>query len=237
MAPVKPGSYLFRKESIAELRQRLGLSQAAMAERLGVPKNTVSRWETGATTPDGDSLAAIYSLGMEVGVVAQFFTPTTQKASVRDAALVYWYVDLSQWPMSPWLLSPSLGLERLDTLIRDEVRKRVPHASRELFKAFLSSPSSPVATQIKNLGWRVWEPEIWGFQGWSEEIYDQALSDAGQDPFASVVFLVATDVKHVETITELQERHVRVYLVTPRMSVVSSPLIEAVGKQRWIELA
>ncbi len=227
MAPVKPGSYLFRKESIAELRQRLGLSQAAMAEQLGVPKNTVSRWETGATTPDGDSLAAIYSLGMEVGIVAQFFASTKQQTRVRDAALAYCDIQLSPW----------LSLERLDSLIRDEVRNRVPHASRILFKAFLSSPNSQEATQFSNLGWRVWEPESWGFHNWSEDIYDQALSDAGQDPFASVVFLVTTDVKHVETIKELHERGVRVYLVTPRMSVVSSQLTEAVGKQRWIELA
>lgn len=226
MAPVKPGSYLFRKESIAELRQRLGLSQAAMAERLGVPKNTVSRWETGATTPDGDSLAAIYSLGMEVGIVAQFFASTKQQTRVRDAALVYWEVQLSRW----------LNIEQLDMLITDEVRKRVPHASRELFKAFLSSPSSHVATQIKNLGWRIWEPEIWGFHGWSEDIYDQALSDAGHGYESSVVFLVSTDGSHVDLIRELKERGARVYLITHRNYAVSPELVEAVGKRRWIEL-
>ena len=227
MTPVKPGSYLFRKESIVDLRQRLGLSQAALAERLGVPKNTVSRWETGATTPDGESLAAIYSLGMDVGIKADFFAPVKQKAPVRDTALVYWDVQLSLW----------LSLERLDTLITGEVRKRVSGTGRELFKAFLSAPSSHAAAELKSLGWRVWEPESWGFQGWSEDIYDQALSDAGHSYESSIVFLVTTDRSHTDLIRELKERGARVFLMTQRNYAVSSDLTEAVGKRRWIELA
>lgn len=43
MTPAKQGAYRFRKESIAEMRQTLGLSQSAMAAMLDLPKNTVSR--------------------------------------------------------------------------------------------------------------------------------------------------------------------------------------------------
>ena len=233
MAPVKPGAYLFRKESITELRQRLGLSQAAMAARIGVPKNTVSRWETGETTPDAQSLAAIYSLGMEVGVMATFFAPVKQKAPVRDAALVYWDV-----PTNYGLH----GIEPQSASIMAEVTKRMPRDARLLFKAFVGRNYSSQATKLEDLGWRVWESATWtGFADWSEEIYDQALSDAGQDPAGSVVFLVTADVRHVELIQELRERGVRVYLVAlGEMGilppVINTRLIEAVGRRRCIEL-
>lgn len=235
MTPVKPGAYLFRRESITELRQRLGLSQAAMATRIGVPKNTVSRWETGETTPDAQSLAAIYSLGMEVGIMATFFAPAKQKAPVRDAALVYWDVP-TQYGWHP--------IEPLSASIMDEAKRRVPHASaRRLFKAFVGRNDSVLTGKLEDLGWRVWESTTWmGFADWSEEVYDQALSDAGQNPSGSVVFLVTADTRHLELIQELQARNVRVYLVTQRSmgilsSVVSSQLIQAVGKRRWIELS
>ena len=235
MAPVNPGSYRFRKESIAELRQRLGLSQAEMAQRIGVPKNTVSRWETGATTPDADSLAAIYSLGQEKGIVASFFAPSKEQTKVRDAALVYW--DLSLIPT--WDIRT---LEQLDPLITEEVRKRVPHVDREIFKAFMGSTAPTVSDALGKLGWRVREQEGWVYPPSStDDIYSQALSDAGQDPDRSVVFLVTADKAHVDLIEELRDRNVLTYVMAPpSMGIwwpsVSPELIAAVGKRRFIDL-
>ena len=42
-------------ERIAELRASLGLTQAEMAEELGVRQQTVSEWETGRYLPRGAS--------------------------------------------------------------------------------------------------------------------------------------------------------------------------------------
>lgn len=229
MTPVQPGSYLFRKESIAEVRQRIGLSQAAMAAHIGVPQNTVSRWETGATTPDADSLAAIYSLGMKEGITVNFFVRMRRQVREKDSALVYWD--------APPNLRDIGNLEQMDTFIRDVVCRRVRSANRRLFKAFLAGPNSSASGLLERLGWRVWEPEGLIFStNWSDDIYEQALSDSGQDPTGSVVFLVTTDAGHVDTIKELKERGVHVYLMTPHISVVSTQLIEAVGRRRWIEL-
>ena len=36
-----------------------------MADLLGVPPNTLPRWETGWAVPDANSLAAVYSVAME----------------------------------------------------------------------------------------------------------------------------------------------------------------------------
>lgn len=68
MSPIKQGLYEFKKESLIEIRKKLGLSQGKMAELLGVPANTLSRWETGATIPDAGTLASIYSLARELGL-------------------------------------------------------------------------------------------------------------------------------------------------------------------------
>ncbi len=50
--------------SVASLRRRLRLSQAAFAERLGVRQQTVSEWETGRYRPRGAS-ARILSIVAE----------------------------------------------------------------------------------------------------------------------------------------------------------------------------
>ncbi len=49
-------------ERIAALRADLGLSQAEMAEELGVRQQTVSEWETGRYQPRGTSLRVLHHL-------------------------------------------------------------------------------------------------------------------------------------------------------------------------------
>ena len=39
-------------EKIALCRKKAGLSQEALADRLGLSRQAVSRWETGAAVPD-----------------------------------------------------------------------------------------------------------------------------------------------------------------------------------------
>ncbi len=224
MVPAKAQGYKFSPGSIVALRKRLGLSQGQMADRLGIAQNSLSRWETGATTPDANSLAAIHSVGAEEGIMPNFFVEEAVKkpVQVRDTALVYW--DIQN-------LAPShLNVADWDTLIKAEVRRRVPQASRKLFKAF-SNPIHQLATnQLEKKGWRVWEDH----GDWDEEIYDQAMSDAGQSPRSTVVFLITKDGDHADTVQELQRRGARVYLIAP--STASDALTSAVGSKRWIHL-
>lgn len=46
-------------EKIYELRRKGGLSQEALAEKIGVSRQAVSKWETGAATPELDKLRAL----------------------------------------------------------------------------------------------------------------------------------------------------------------------------------
>ena len=73
MAPANNGNFRFDPTSIVDLRNKLGLAQVDMARSLGVPSNTLSRWETGRATPDANSLAAIYSLAHDRGLNMNFF--------------------------------------------------------------------------------------------------------------------------------------------------------------------
>ena len=46
-------------ETLWRLRERAGLSQEALAEKLGVTRQTVSNWENGRATPDAHKLAKL----------------------------------------------------------------------------------------------------------------------------------------------------------------------------------
>ena len=222
MVPARRRGYNFNPASIVDLRQRLGLSQRQMASRLGIPQNSLSRWERGATTPDAESLAAIYSVGAEEGILPKFFAKETVKepVAVRDVALVYW--DIQN-------LAPSYSnAAEWDAFIRSEVHRRVPKAKRILLKAFSSTTHQLATNELEKKEWRVWEDH----GDWDEDIYDQAMSDAGQSPRHTVVFLVTADGDYADMVEELRNRGVRVYLIAP--STASKSLISAVGEKRWI---
>lgn len=80
--PVNPKDFEFRFSpgSLVEIRERLGLSQAKLAERLKVPVNTLSRWERSDTTPDANALAAIHSIAVKGGLKPEFFQRSTNRA-------------------------------------------------------------------------------------------------------------------------------------------------------------
>lgn len=72
VCPVTRRGFVFEPRSLVELRESLSLNQARMALALGVPTNTLSRWETGATTPDAATLAAVYSLATDHDIDPHF---------------------------------------------------------------------------------------------------------------------------------------------------------------------
>ena len=48
-------------ENIHALRRKSGLSQERLAEKIGVSRQAISKWETGAATPELDKLRALCS--------------------------------------------------------------------------------------------------------------------------------------------------------------------------------
>ena len=49
-------------EKLCQLRTQNGLSQSALAEKLGVSRQTVSKWESGMAKPELDKLVALSEL-------------------------------------------------------------------------------------------------------------------------------------------------------------------------------
>lgn len=46
-------------ERLLEYRNRVGLSQERLAEKIGVTRQTVSKWETNQSTPDFDKIVPL----------------------------------------------------------------------------------------------------------------------------------------------------------------------------------
>ena len=64
-------------KAIREGRDRLGMSQEALAERLGVSRQAVSKWESGASDPSTSTLLALAKL---VGIDAKELLDETKNA-------------------------------------------------------------------------------------------------------------------------------------------------------------
>ena len=226
MAPIKPGRYEYRPSSLIHLRQKLNLKQKEMAKLLDIPPNTLSRWENGASTPDAESLAAIYSLAKDKKVTPEFFhrrKATAKQTKGRSRLIVLWdfqYVAVS-----------SQQLDEIVGWVDSQLNKRFGSASYRLFKAFAWGHQTNTTDELVEKGWRVFEDndDLIG------EIYDHAKSDCGHDPEDTTVVLIALHEDYAELVAELKKQNVRVYLITPPNNFDES-LVDAVGRRRWIPL-
>ena len=239
MVPIKSGKYEYRPESLVEIRKNLGLKQTEMARLLSIPANTLWRWETGATKPDAESLAAIYSLAMDHKVTPRFFQkrrvmpkPTKQ----RSRLIVIWDFQNVQFS--------SAQLERINVLIEDELDRRFRSTSNQLFKAFASPSQSNATDKLQDLGWRVWEDH----SDMDDEIIKHASSDCGQAPKDTIFVLVTKDGDFVELIGDLKDQGVLVYLMTLSNSMgifsgilgyseCNEALVREVGQKNWIKVS
>ncbi|MCE2469512.1 MAG: helix-turn-helix transcriptional regulator [Dehalococcoidia bacterium] len=214
MVPVTPGAFVFDPGALVKIRSALGLSQVAMAARLGVPQNSVSRWETGATTPDADTLAAVFSLAQETGLMVTFFKNAEKRESNPAPALAACYWDVTTLPV------PEDEVGKANNLLIELVEKHAHGAERVLLKAFSNLQSKHTADLqsghtdelLERLGWRVWKDS----SNWREEISKQILSDIGHAPDRTVVFLASAEAILRDTVEEARRCGASVYVVTPR---------------------
>ncbi len=62
LGPDPSATQKFLRERLLSARQLLGLSQAGLAEKLGVDRGTVGDWERGVRLPSEERLAAVEAL-------------------------------------------------------------------------------------------------------------------------------------------------------------------------------
>ncbi len=242
MAPVKPGRFKFDPGTIAQVRKHLGLSQKMLAALLGVPANTLSRWETGATTPDADSLAAIYSVAAQHGMSAQFFRKRKKAVKVskkHPCLLVFWDFEY----LSPHAFSLTNFLDDADASVRQELDRLFPATSSRRFKAFVQQSTVFLygyqpTDELKKLGWRVRE----GTEDLSDDIISQCKSDCGHEPEDTILVLLTHPGRdeYADLVRELKNKGVEVYLMAPDpimhlWSGEVTALVEAVGHEHWIK--
>ena len=226
MVPTKGGRYEYRPASIVTLRKQLGQTQAQMAKQLGIPPNTLSRWETGTTTPDAESLAAMYSLGAARGFSPNFFqrkklAPRPSKGRTR--LLVMWDFQNAGIQVA--------DLPGLVSRIRKALDERFASASYRLFKAFATPLQANATDVLDDLGWGVWED----FSDIDGELTAHARSDCGQKPKETAFVLVANDGDYRDLMSDLEELGVAVYLLTLGRGG-GQRLASVVGKERLIRI-
>ena len=107
-----PARTLRLNENLIFLRRSRGWSLEAVAERVGVSRQAVSRWEAGSATPDifhCDALAKLYDVSID--------------------NLLHFDRAQSEVPIPP-AGKHALGVVRLD----DEGRVEIPHRAREILQ-------------------------------------------------------------------------------------------------------
>ena len=221
MAPVKPRNYQFNAGSIAGLRNRLKMKQTQMAELLGVPANTLSRWETGVTKPDAESLAAIYSVAMERGATVDFFQRTAPAQSKQvKLSRVAILADFQNLGVS------AKNVAKFNKHVRDSVKRLLPHPKHSLFRAFISPNQAGAA--LKQSGWRVKE----GSSDLDKDIVQQAKAYCGEDLKGTALILITKDGDFAQLIKELKGKGVQTYLMAPTNP--SQKLLDVVDKKHRI---
>jgi transcriptional regulator with XRE-family HTH domain len=219
MTPIKQGKYEFIHEHLIDVRNQIGLTQKSMAEKLGIPANTLLRWEKGTTVPDAKYLAAFYSIAKEHGITPSFFGIPNKTKSFKYNLVVIWDFQAIGTPVS-WV-------QYEDKIIRTELQKRFSGLI-PLMKAFTHPSQKQAAIELEKLGWRVFEGQNEIF----DDIVGQARSDSGQNPEMTMVVLISRDDKFVELIDELTSNKVTVYIMSP--PVLNNKLIEKVGPMNCI---
>lgn len=83
-------------EQLITLRKQKGLSQEQLGERLGVTRQTISKWELGITTPEMDKLillSDLFQISIDELVGRNSGSETSHQAPVREIRYVPWHYE------------------------------------------------------------------------------------------------------------------------------------------------
>ena len=208
MAPIRSDSYAFTFDhrTLEVLRKRLGLTQAALAEELDVPVNTVSRWETGANSPDANALAAMYSIAKERGVNAQFFTRRmglTTKPTERTKLVLAWDFQ-------------NIGIKDADIeeeweFIESYLDLSFPktRSARLLHAYAMGWLYSDAPRRLRELGFIV--PQT--YRNADPQLIEDVLAACWRRPQRTVAVIASNDGGYSELVLELRQKAVDVYVM------------------------
>ena len=120
-------------ENIKKYRLRSGISQKTLAEKLNVSPKTVSKWETGAGTPDISQvvpLAQTFGISTDELLLPHFVDPYVPTEE-------YFYPRIAEYGVSPESIAAAVGLgsETVERAIKSNNFSSLPadkHKNEEL---------------------------------------------------------------------------------------------------------
>jgi transcriptional regulator with XRE-family HTH domain len=224
MSPSKPGEYEFKKDVLIDIRKRMGLSQGKMAELLGLPPNTLSRWENGTTFPDANSLASIYSIAKKNNITPEYFGLRGVKSETKP--LRYRLIVL--WDFQTFGTTQG-WVKEADARLSEILKQHFGELSDHTYKAFTHTDQRPSGQDLEKLGWSVRE----GRNEILADIINSAKSLSGQDPSGTVLGLISKDNSLFSLVEELKSWGVLVYVFYSQP--YNNRLLEGVGDKFGIQ--
>jgi transcriptional regulator with XRE-family HTH domain len=218
MAPIKPElyDYYFDRAVIADIRKKLGLSQAKLADLLDVPVNTLSRWEANATTPDADTLAAIYAIAKQHNLSPNFFkrrASMTQASKQRTKLVLAWdFQNLAlkvdeigeEWEYMNRYLDLLFPATRANRVLRAYCS--VPNGG--VLPVFYGPSTPSVKGTFEALRFEVFE----GYYDADSQLVKDSLRECSADPLKTIFILASKDGDYAEFLKELRRIGVDVYI-------------------------
>ncbi len=227
MTPIQPDlfDYSFNRAVIAEIRKKLNLSQAKFAELLDIPVNTLSRWEIGTTTPDADTLAAIYSIAMQYGISPNFFKRRSVLAQIskqRTNLLLAW--DFQNLGLEVDQISVEWDYMKkfLDLLFPATKASRTLRTYTQMsLYPYFSQPT--VKGTFESLKFKVFE----GPFDADSQIINDSRQECSKSPQKTIFILVTKDGDYAELLRELRKINVDVYIWSDETEI-SEKLISSI---------
>ena len=205
MAPIRPEDYeyIFDHARLKAIRDKMGLSQAKVAEMLDVPVNTLSRWENGVTSPDAKSLAAIYSIAKQQGIGAEFFKRRTQQKTKAGKTKL-----LLAWDFQNESLKADDLEEEWDTML-DYIDLLFPGTKAfRVFRAYTSPHQYEAKSVLQSLDFEVSE----GIFDADSQLIKDTVEDCTTNPKKWIFILASDDGNYVQMLKYLKETGVEVYI-------------------------
>lgn len=133
-------------EKILQCRKKAGLSQEALAERIGVSRQAVSKWETGEAMPE---LSTVVALAKEFGVTTDWLlsdkeeipaaeTPKTEPTPSRPKRDAKYWVNRYGWVLGVYVSLVGAGIAGLGALARF-IAGRMMDGARNAFDSMTGS--------------------------------------------------------------------------------------------------
>ena len=131
-------------EKILQCRKKAGLSQEALAERIGVSRQAVSKWETGEAMPE---LSTVVALANEFGVTTDWLLSDEEEVPAAETpkptpsrpgrGAKYW-VNRYGWVLGVYVSLVGAGIAGLGALARF-IAGRMMAGVQSSFDSFVTS--------------------------------------------------------------------------------------------------